>query len=375
MDPTKVFCPNLSCHARGQVGRGNIGVHSQKEKRYKCKECEKTFAETKGTPFYRLHKLEQVIDLVTVVVTLLGYGCPLQAIVMAFGLDERTVSDWRERAGTHCEAVHQHLVEKPRNLGQVQADELRVKEQGQIVWMAMAIMVSSRLWLGGVISQHRDMALISQLMQKVRACALVGKILVCVDGLVSYIKASKRALSDSVKDGQRGRPKLAIWPGLCIAQVVKRYAKRSVVAVEQRIIVGTVQRVKTLIHRSQGGGWINTSYIERINATFRERLSSLVRKGRALAKQTQTLERGMYLVGTIYNFCTFHKSLRLRINGEYYQRTPAMAAAITDQCWTIRSLLEFRVPPPTWLPPKRRGRISKVTKLLIEKWSINAAPI
>src|SRR5688572_12374864 len=139
MVPAKTFCPNLDCHARGQRGKGNIKIHSQKEKRYKCKECEKTFAETKGTPFYRLRKIEQVIDLVTVVVTLLGYGCPLQAICMAFGLDERTVSNWRERAGIHCEAVHQHLVEKPRNLGQVQADELRVKEQGGIVWMAMAI--------------------------------------------------------------------------------------------------------------------------------------------------------------------------------------------------------------------------------------------
>jgi transposase-like protein len=375
MDPATAFCPNIDCVARGQVGKGNIKIHSQKEKRYKCKECKKTFAETKGTPYYRLHKLKQVIDLVTVVVTLLGNGCPLQAIVAAFGLDERTVSDWRDRAGKHCEIVHQHLVEKPRDLGQVQADEIRVKEQGQIVWMAMAIMVSSRLWLGGVISPHRDMALISALMQKVRACALFGKILVCPDGLVSYIRATKRAFSESLNKGKRGRPKLEIWPGLCIAQVVKRYAKKCVVAIEQRIIVGSKQRVKTLIRRCQGGGWINTSYIERINATFRERLSCLVRKGRALARQTETLAHGMYLVGTIYNFCAYHKSLRLRANGEYYQRTPAMAAGITDQCWTIRSLLEFRVPPPTWLPPKRRGRISKVTKLLIEKWCNNAAPI
>lgn len=375
MDPATTFCPNPDCHARGQVGKGNIKIHSQKEKRYKCKECKKTFSETKGTPFYRLHKLEQVINLVTVVVTLIGNGCPLQAIVAAFRLDERTVSDWRDRAGKHFQALHQHFVEKPRDLGQVQADEIRVKEQGLIVWMAMAIMVSSRLWLGGVISPHRDMALIKALMQKVRACSSFGKILVCVDGLVSYIRATCSAFSEPIKNGQQGRPKLEIWKGLCIGQVVKRYAKRCVVAVEQRIIVGTVQRVKTLIRRSQGSGWINTSYIERLNATFRERLSSLVRKGRALVRQTQTLERGMYLVGTIYNFCTYHKSLRLRISGEYYQRTPAMAAGITDQCWTVRSLLEFRVPPPSWSPPKRPGRISKATKLLVAKWCNDAAPI
>ena len=36
MDPTTVFCPNLACPARGQIGRGNIGIHSRKDKRFLC---------------------------------------------------------------------------------------------------------------------------------------------------------------------------------------------------------------------------------------------------------------------------------------------------------------------------------------------------
>ncbi len=35
MDATQVFCSNLDCPAKGQTGKGNIGVHSRKEKRYK----------------------------------------------------------------------------------------------------------------------------------------------------------------------------------------------------------------------------------------------------------------------------------------------------------------------------------------------------
>jgi len=76
----------------GQVGKGNISVHSQKERCYKCDVCNKTFAETKGTAFYRLRTAK---DIVVTVVTLLAYGCPVQAIVMAFGLDERTVLSWQ----------------------------------------------------------------------------------------------------------------------------------------------------------------------------------------------------------------------------------------------------------------------------------------
>ncbi len=107
MDPQGVFCPNMDCPARGQTGQGNIGVHSQKDKRYICHVCGKTFVERRGTPLYRLqHKVE----LFGIGVTLLAFGCPPQAIVAAYGLDERTVTDWQTRAGQQCQAVHAQLV-------------------------------------------------------------------------------------------------------------------------------------------------------------------------------------------------------------------------------------------------------------------------
>jgi transposase-like protein len=128
LDPQTVFCPNSACPASEQVGKGNISVHSQEDRRSKCKVCNKTFAETKGTVFYRLRTDK---DSVVTVVTLLAYGCPVQTIVAAFGLDERTVRSWQSRSGKHCQQVHEHL-EQPRDLGQVQADEIRVKMQGLI---------------------------------------------------------------------------------------------------------------------------------------------------------------------------------------------------------------------------------------------------
>ena len=157
MNPTTVFCPNLACPARGQTGQGNIRIHSCKDQRFLCTECHKTFSATKGTALYRLRTPAETVSLV---VTLLAHGCPLQAIVVAFGYDERTVACWLARAGGQGQAVQEHLVEHPRELGQVQADEIRVKKQGGIVWMALALMVSTRLWLGGEVSEQRDMVLI-----------------------------------------------------------------------------------------------------------------------------------------------------------------------------------------------------------------------
>src|SRR5437870_9019873 len=265
MDPTTVFCPNGHCPARGQTGMGNIGIHSQKEQRFICHACHKTFSARKGTVFYRLRTSAETV---VIVVTLLAHGCPLQAIVAAFGFDERTVADWWARSGRQGQAVHEYLVKQPRDLGQVQADEIRVKKQGGIVWMAMAMMVKPRLWLGGEVSEHRDMTLIRRLMERVRRCALHRPLLLCTDGLCSYIRAIRETFRAPVRTGVQGRPRLESWRNRCIAQVVKRYAKRHVVEVERRIVDGTAARVETLRRRSQGDGVINTAYIERLNATF-----------------------------------------------------------------------------------------------------------
>src|SRR5499433_4422206 len=265
MDPTTVFCPNTRCHARGQTGQGNIGIHSQKERRFICHECHKTFSARKGTVFYRLRTAAETVSLV---VTLLAHGCPVQAIVAAFGFDERTVAEWWARSGRQGQAVQEFLVEQPRDLGQVQADALRVKQQGGIVWMALAMMVKTRVWLGGEVSEPRDMALIRRLIERVRRCAAHRPLLVCTEGLCAYIRAIRETFRDPARTGQGGRPRLRPWRHVLIAQVVKRYERRREVETERRMVDGTPARVDTLRRRSQGDGVINTAYMERLNATL-----------------------------------------------------------------------------------------------------------
>ena len=368
MDPQTVFCPNLACPARGRVGAGNIHVHSRKERRYRCDVCTKTFAETTGTLFYRLHKCK---DVITLILTLLAYGCPLQAVVVAFGLDERTVKAWLTLAGHHCEHVHELLVQQPRDLGHVQADEIRAQMQNAVVWLAMALQVSTRLWLGGVVRPQRDESLLTDLIQRVRRCALCRPMLFCVDGWRAYLPAIQKVFREAIPTGKLGRPPLRPWDNICIAQMVKQYAQGHVVGVVRRIVQGTSIQVEQLLRQTNGGHLINTAYIERLNATFRARLAHLVRRSRGLARQTTTLHHGLYLIGTVYNFCTTHQSLRLPgiVGGhKWLPRTPAMAAGITDHRWTMLELLSYRVPVPRWTLPKRRRRVSNVTKQLVLQW-------
>jgi hypothetical protein len=361
MNPQEQFCPNMECAARGKVGEGNITIHSQKKRRYKCTVCGKTFSETTGTALYGLKKSAK---LFVIVVTLLAYGCPVQAIVRAFGLDDETVRAWAKKAGVHCQQVHQYFMEQScLDLGQVQADEIKVKKQRGSVWMALAMMVGTRLWLGGVVGVNRDKSLIRELAGQVRQWALCRPILLAVDGFSAYLKAFREAFRSAYKGDKGGRPRLYVWEEVAIVQVIKRRVNDSL-SIERRIAQGCAQQVERLLAATQKGGAINTAFIERLNATFRQRLACLVRRGRALARQVETLHAGMYLVGCVYNFCTHHKSLRLKLwvterRRHWVQRTPAIAAGLTDHCWSVGELLMFKLPISPFVPPKRRGRPPK----------------
>ncbi len=363
MDPHEVFCLNLACPARGQRGRGNVRVLSQQERRFECALCGSTFSVRKGTPFYRCHvAAERIVQ----VLILVAHGCPIPAIVAAFGFQARTVRRWVEAAGKHCETIHQREVVVPRDLGQVQADELRAKTQRGIFWLAMAIAVPTRLWLGGVVSDQRDRKLIDALARMVRGCALPARLLVAMDGLAAYVGAFRRALRDPLRTGKPWRPCLIPWEGIVLGQVIKKKAAGKLVEIERRLAEGKEQALPRLLAATQGGGVLNTAYIERLNGTFRHRLAVLARRTRGLARRSEWLQASLYLVGTVYNFCTEHASLR---QGDGTRRTPAMAAGVTDHCWSLGELLWRRVPPPPWQPPKRRGKRSKAMQELVQRWA------
>jgi len=343
------------------VGEGNIGIHSRRRARYRCTVCGKTFGDRAGTIFFRRRTDE---DTITRVVTLVSHGCPIPAIEAAYGFQAQTVREWTDAAGGHCEAVHQEQVVQPRDLQQVQADEIRIKTQAGVLWVAVALMVSTRLWLGGAVSATRDRDLIGRLVALVAAGATCGPLLFVSDGLRTYIKAVRRAFRTR-QAGTSGRPRLVPWPDLVIAQVVKQYAGRAVTGAIHRLVHGSVQTFLTLLWSTPGCQVLNTAFIERLNGTFRSRLAVFGRRTRGPARRAQTVYGGMYLIGTLYNFCTTHTSLR---TAEGTLRTPAMAAGITDHIWTVAELLRHRVPPSRWEPPRRPGRRSRALQALIDRW-------
>ena len=95
------------------MGGGNIGIHNRSENRYCCHVCHKAFSAPHGTALYRVkHEADVFIKVSTLL------ACPVQAVGKAFNLDERTVTNWLQRSGAHCQQVHEAII------GTAKLDEL-----------------------------------------------------------------------------------------------------------------------------------------------------------------------------------------------------------------------------------------------------------
>jgi transposase-like protein len=358
MNASETFCPNEVCIARGKIGQGNIVIHGRKRPRYKCKTCGRTFSAKEGTMFAGLRK---PTALIVIVVTLLAYGCPVQAIVHAFELDERTVANWRDRAGSHCEKVHKDKIEQGKlDMIHVQVDEIWVKARGSIAWMGLAIIVPTRLWVAGAVSQTRDRKLADQVLQQVRRCSkTLCNLLICTDGWSPYPNSIRRAFREKIKRaGKRGRCALEVWQDLHVGTVIKHTVNKHLKEVIRKMSHGSLEKATELLKVSNGGILLNTSFIERFNGTVRERLASMTRKCRHASSKLFAFHTGMYLIGCSYNFCWFHQELSKSIEkgGLGMPCTPAMASGLTDHQWSLFELLSYKVAPPPLLIPKRRGR-------------------
>lgn len=184
-------------------------------------------------------------------------------------------------------------------------------------------------------------------MHTVAACShLFAIVLVVTDGFAAYPKATIAALRAKLPrtTGQRGRSRLVTWSGLMLGQVVKHVKAKHLVEITRHILRGDPADIAQCITLSGKGGQerLNTSYIERINATFRQRLGILCRRSRQAAHKLENVQWAMWLCGTTYNFCQFHHSLRrLSWRGgarRWEEFTPAMASGLTDHRWSVGEL-------------------------------------
>lgn len=162
------------------------------------------------------------------------------------------------------------------------------------------------------------------------------------DEYPAYKSAIEEVFSEPVPPPPQrkpGRPRIvperSLPENVIYATVHKHREEGCVIAVEQRQVFGTPESLEAVLSESTASYRVNTSFVERHNATDRGRNARKTRKTYRFSKDWRIHEAMTYLTQYSYNFCWCVRTLRIKdAQGRWQQRTPAMAAKLTDHIWT-----------------------------------------
>lgn len=146
------------------------------------------------------------------------------------------------------------------------------------------------------------------------------------------------------RTGRPGRPRKAHTgpdPRLVYATVHKERENNRVVRVSSRVVFGTAHAVASALAASSVSRSVNTCFVERHNGTDRNRCSRKVRRTYAFSKDWDVHRAATAFSYFSYNFCWPVRTLRVKADGRWRQRTPAMAAGLTDHVWSLNEWLAY----------------------------------
>jgi IS1 family transposase len=320
------------------------------------------------------------VELIVRVIVCLAEGLGIRGTARVFEVDPNTVLQWLVEAAEQLKAFSRHVLHDVR-VRQVQLDELfallsavkdgevseaeaieRLERMSQWVWVAMD--PESKLLLAIDVG-NRSLAMAQRVVhQVVQVLAPDCAPLFRTDGFRESLTALLTHYGHWVQPARRQatgatpKPRWMPLPQLLYAQVVKTVRRRRLVAVQPRVVFGSLEAVNHILAPL---GWhINTAFVERINLTIRQHVAAVGRRVSTLCKGEDGLRQQLAVFHCYDNFCLPHASIRLPLpqpgptNGsgsatQWQPRTPAMAAGLTDHVWTLREVLLFRVPP--WPQP------------------------
>jgi hypothetical protein len=178
-------------------------------------------------------------------------------------------------------------------------------------------------------------------------------VMVSVDGV--------RKEDVELTEGQKEEYDWDEWPAvyfpveIAYATVPKEREQGRVVRVEQRIVAGTAEQVAAVLAEGTTAQTINTCYVERWHGTQRHFNARKARKVYTFSKELAFHVAVTWLCVVAYNFCWTPRSLREQVQEKpprYHYRTPAMAAGLAEESWSLQQVLSH----PMYRPQDRRKR-------------------
>jgi len=143
------------------------------------------------------------------------------------------------------------------------------------------------------------------------------------------------------RPGRPRKPRLVPPSDLVYAMVRKLRRKGRVVQVRIRRVFGTARQLARALARSAVSNHVNTTFVERFNATVRQHNSRKARKVYTFSKAFIQHQAMSWFAISYYNFCRPHLGLRRQEEGCWRARTPAMAAELSDHVWTLHEFMRY----------------------------------
>ena len=206
--------------------------------------------------------------------------------------------------------------------------------------------MDTRLRVGRAIAKTEE-EIAPQLMEQIKRHQPDEKPpALATDGKGAYREAMLQTWGKVPEYSGKGRPPTALRPEKewQYLQVIKQREGSKLVRVTTKVIFGDPEEVKAVLGE-------HTAYIERTNLTSRQMNGRLVRKTLSFSKELRLLQAASTLEDALYNFTRPVKTLRVELahpskQARWQQRTPAMAAGLTDHIWTAKELLTLVLVPP-----------------------------
>jgi len=341
---TQVTCEyvgirDASIHAL--VGDGKRGATDDIQ-RLRCQACGDRFTTRRETV---LHHLKTPVERIEIVLSLLAEGVAVATLVRVFGHEEETITRWLTRAGQQAGLLHDYYFQD-LHLDHVQVDELYAKVRGEEgkswVWAGIEprIKIVPSLHVGQRTTADAHCFTHDFTRRLAKDCVPVFT----SDGLRQYFWALTAHFGHWIQEPRRRKLTWIVDPRLLYGQMKKLRTRYRVNRVITAGLCGQRSVIQAALQTLGYSGTIQTSYIERFNLTLRQMIAALTRKTWALAQSRAALQTHLMWGLAYYHFIRPHSSLNLgySVPKAQRERTPAMAAGLTDHRWSTREFL--RVP-------------------------------
>jgi len=255
-------------------------------------------------------------------------GCSIRSISRMTGCSKNTIVKLLVELGAAClEYMDKALVNLPSK--RVQVDEIwsfcyakqknvtpaiRAKNPAAgDVWTWVAIDADTKLipsWIVGPRDGTTARIFVNDLAKR-----LANRIQLTSDGLNAYLVAVEKSFHGHVDYAMLHK----VYADTSEGQ--KRYSPAECIGCERHVIDGDPDPKH-----------ISTSYIERQNLTMRMQMRRFTRLTNAFSKKIENHVATLAIFYMHYNFVRIHQTLRV---------TPAMAAGVTEQLWSIENIVEL----------------------------------